>query len=84
MTNGCSKVDRAVDALVKKELVNVGRWAKVTIKKTGETLTLVRTGYGPMEYPERDPHILKNSEGEILCEADDLIGIARYILDTYS
>lgn len=83
MTNSNSKILKIMDALVERELANVGRWAELTMKKTGETLTLIRTGYGPMEYPERDSHILKDSNGNIICKANDLFGIAQYIFNAY-
>lgn len=71
---------RATQKLAQMELANCGRWCNITLKKTGEVLTLIRTGYGPMEYPQGDSHKLQNSQGQVLVEAESLEKVAQYIL----
>lgn len=52
------------------------------MKKTGETFTLVRTGYGPMEYPTGDNHKLLNSKEEVVVEGS-FYDCARWIHENY-
>ena len=50
------RANRTEDALAKIEVANGGRWCEVVLKETGETVRVVRTGYGPMEHPDGDSH----------------------------
>lgn len=74
--------NKAINKLATTEISNGGRWANITLKKTGEVLTLQRIGYGPMEIPHTDKHQLLNSKGQILAEGY-LKDIADYLLNTY-
>lgn len=72
--------DLAANKLARLEIANCGRWARITLKKTGEVLTLVRLGYGSMENPWTDKHHLEDSQGNVLTVGKDLWEIADYIL----
>lgn len=75
--------DRAINKMANMEIANCGRWATITIKKTGEVLTLQRLGYGPMERPHSDKHQLLNSEKQVLVVGEGLGDIADYILNHF-
>lgn len=72
--------DLAIRKLADLEIANCGRWANITLKRSGEVFTLQRLGYGPMERPHSDRHQLLNSEGQVLVVGEDLGEIADYIL----
>lgn len=76
------RYQRICKSLEEREMKNLGRWCEITMKKTGETFTLVRTGYGPMEYPTGDSHKLLNSEGEVVVEGS-FYDCARWIHENY-
>lgn len=77
------RVNKIEDELVKRMMKNLGRWCEITMKATGESFRVVRTGYGPMEYPEKDSAELRNSKGEVVCEGKTLFTVAKYICDNY-
>lgn len=70
-----------VAELARRELrEHVGRFTVITMKKSGRVLTINRTGYGPMEYPERDPHeVIEN--GNVIAEGRDLYAIAKWLIE---
>ena len=71
------------EELINREMKNLGRWCEITMKKTGEVLTLVRTGYGPMEYPEKDNHeLVLKSTGHVLISGS-FYECAKYINDNF-
>lgn len=76
-------VEKAAQRLVNLEMANGGRWCNITIRKTKEVLTLVRTGYGPHEYPQGDSHTLKDSQGKVLNNSTDIWEMAKYILNNF-
>lgn len=72
-------ITKVESALAKKEIRNCGRWCEVTLNKTGETVKIVRTGYGAMERPEGDSHeVLLN--GELVKEFNNLTEVAMWII----
>lgn len=72
-------ITKVESALAKKEVSNCGRWCEVTLNKTGEKVTIVRTGYGAMERPEGDSHnVLLN--GEFVKEFNNLKEVAMWII----
>lgn len=57
MTERDNLLLRVTEDLAKREISeHIGRWCEVTLKRTGETIKVVRTGYGSMERPQTDPH----------------------------
>lgn len=76
------RYQRICKSLEEREMKNLGRWCEITMKKTGETFTLVRTGYGPMEYPTGDSHKLLNSKDEVVVEGS-FYDCARWIHENY-
>lgn len=76
------RYNKICKSLEDREMKNLGRWCEITMKKTGETFTLVRTGYGPMEYPTGDSHKLLNSKREVVVEGS-FYDCARWIHENY-
>lgn len=73
-------IGKIVDELSKRELnEHLGRWTEITMKKSGRVLRIVRTGYGPMEYPEKDSHEIKEN-GVVIAEFESLYGVAKWLL----
>ena len=71
-----------VDRLAKLEIANCGRWCEVTLKKTGEVVRVIRTGYGPMECPEWDSHkVLVNGNEMPGAEFDSLYELAAWMIE---
>lgn len=58
---------------------HLGRWCEITMK-SGEVLKIVRTGYGPMEYPERDTQEIRIGN-ETVEKCDNLWEVAEWICD---
>ena len=81
MTRKDVRVNKTVQALAKKEIAeHLGRWCEVTLKRTGETVKVVRTGYGPMERPEWDKHEIK-IDGEVVESFDNLREVAKWLCE---
>lgn len=73
-------IGKIVDELSKRELnEHLGRWTEITMKKSGRVFEIVRTGYGPMEYPEKDSHEIKEN-GIVIAEFKSLYGVAKWLL----
>lgn len=75
MTMG-SKISYALESMI---LTNGGRWTEVTMKKTGEKLTVLRTGYKSFEDAMNDSFMVINEEGETLYESETLRGIGQWM-----
>ena len=73
-------IRKTVNELAKREIRNCGRWCEVTLKRTGETILISRTGYGPMECPENDSHEIFIGE-EVVAKFDDLYGVAEWFCE---
>lgn len=70
---------KIVNAIAEKEInEHLGRWCELTLKATGEKLKIVRTGYGPMEYPERDKHEIYIND-KLVGKFNDLYEVAKWI-----
>ena len=80
LTNNRVLLNRIVSEICKREMKNLGRWCEVEMKKSGKIIQIVRTGYGPMEYPERDSHEIQ-IDGEVVAKCDDLMGVAIWMLN---
>lgn len=84
MTKLQLKVSKSVDVLSKRMLrENIGRRCEITIKSTGERLDVVRTGYGPMEYQERDSAELRRKNGEVIYKAKDLYDLSVFLIKNF-
>ena len=70
---------KVVDALAKRMVSNCGRWCEITMKRTGEVITIVRTGYGPMERPESDTQEVH--VGNEVIPFKDLYDVATWICE---
>lgn len=81
--NNNLRITNATNSLAKEMMNNLGRWCEITMKKTGEKFKVVRTGYGPMEYPERDSAKLVNENGEVVYEGETLTDVAKWICENY-
>ena len=71
------------EELTRRMMSNVGRWCEIIMKATGEKFKVIRTGYGPMEYPEKDPAELQDENGNIVYKAKDLYDLATWICERY-
>lgn len=70
-----------VDELARRELrEHLGRMTTITMKKSGRVLDIIRTGYGAMEYPERDSHEVREN-GEVVAQGKTLYEIANWIIN---
>lgn len=70
------------DELIKREMKNLGRWCKITMKRTGKTLIINRLGYGPMEYPEKDPHNILDENHDVIADGfETLWDVANWIYE---
>lgn len=72
------RIRNTTSELRKREMKNLGRWCEVTLKRTGEKILVVRTGYGPMERPEGDPHEISIND-ETIARFDTLHGVAAWM-----
>lgn len=70
-------------SLESKVLSNGGRWCTITMKATGEELTISRTGFRSFEDALYDSFCVKDSNGVTIAEADTLWGIADWIQSKY-
>ena len=75
-----ARINNTTMELAKRECKNLFRWCEVTLKKTGEVVTVIRTGYGPAEYPERDSQKVEIN-GEVIAEFDSLYEVAEWMID---
>lgn len=73
-----SRITRTEYELIEMEMKNLGRWCEVTLEATGEVVEVIRTGRGPMGYPEHDSHEVK-IDGQIVAEFDNLYGVAEWL-----
>lgn len=76
-------VNKIADSIIDKVLKNGGRWCKLKMKKTGEELKVIRTGYRSFENFYKDSCNLVNEEGTVLVVAETPYGIAKYIFENY-
>lgn len=80
MTKRQIMINKIVKELSNRELKeHLGRWTQITMKKSGRVFMIIRTEYGPMEYPERDAHEVKEN-GKVIATGKDLWSIAEWIL----
>ena len=74
-------IDKTAIELAKREISeHLGRWCEVKLKKTGELVKVIRTGYGPMERPERDSHRVEIN-GEVIGKFNDLYEVAKWMCE---
>ena len=60
---------------------HLGRWCTITMKKDEKKFEVIRDGYGPMEYPEKDAcHIVDVEKGTTIGEAKTLYEMADLII----
>lgn len=76
--NYSRRVQKTADALSDKIVANSGRWCEVTLKKTGETITVMRESYGPMERPMYDEFNIEFDGGKII-EFKNLLEVAQWM-----
>lgn len=77
------RIRKTAYALAEKMIADhLGRWCEVRMKKTGAMVKVMRTGYGPMEYPERDPAEVYIGDIKV-GEFDDLFAVARWMCEKY-
>lgn len=61
---------------------NLGRWCEITMKRDGKQYKVIRDGYGPMEYPERDEcRMVDKASGEVIAECENLFELAEKIIE---
>lgn len=70
-------------SLENKVLGNGGRWCEITIKKTGETFRVIRTGYRAFEDAIYDTFNLVDAAGKVVATGDNLFDIAEWIQKAY-
>ena len=73
-----SKVGRA---LIDKMKPHFGNWANLKLKKTGETVTVVKCGYASMENPELDKFNLESADGKKLIEEASLDELSEFLIN---
>lgn len=78
-----TRIKNATEKLVNMMMENLGRWCEITMKKTCEKIKVIRTGYGSMEYPERDSAKLVNEAGEVIFEGENLYDVAKWICENF-
>ena len=76
--NMISKIE---DELVRRETEHLWRWCEITMKRTGQVLRIVRTGYGPAEYPERDSHEIQDEDTNVIFSGERLWDVANWIYE---
>lgn len=74
---------RIANSLEVKMLANGGRWCEIVMKKTGEKLKVVRTGYGSFENVISDSANLVDMSGNVIVSGNSLYEIADYITKKY-
>ena len=72
------RANKTEEALARREISNGGRWCEVVLKATGETVRVVRTGFGPMERPYGDGHEV-HINGEKIAAFNSLYGVALWM-----
>jgi len=78
------RVSKIVEALLKREVANCGRWCEITMKKNGDVVRVIRIGCGPMERPEWDTHALMVNGNQLYgTEFKNLYELAQWICDHY-
>lgn len=75
--------NRIAYSLEDKVLKNGGRWCEITMRKTGETFQVIRTGYKSFEDALRDSFNLVDTKKKVVASGENLFEIADYILKTY-
>lgn len=81
MTREQLLINKCVEKLATMMIRNGGRWCEIAMKKSGKKYTVVRDGYGPMEYPERDKCHIKDENKNVLYASNDLYGMSAYIIE---
>lgn len=82
-----NKINKIIIELAKREISNGGRHCTITMKQTGHKITVSRSGYGPMEWPEWDSHkLFLHSEvgNEFIGEFENLEEVSEWIVNNQS
>lgn len=73
------RIQNTAYELARREIKDhLGRWTEV-VMKSGDKVKIVRTEYGPMEYPERDAHDVYVNGEKIDRKFRDLFAVAEWM-----